>query len=121
MSGTAGIAAGDLAGVTVKIYNGTSVLGTLAQTLTTTRNGTTGAYTVDASPALLEGTYTAQATQLDSAGNPGTSTAHTFTVDTTAPVITLTAPADGSSTNDTTPQYAGGGGNLPGRRHAPSR
>jgi PKD repeat protein len=114
LSGTAGIAAGDLAGVTVKIYNGSTTLGSLAQTLTTTRNGTTGAYTVDASPALPEGTYTAQATQLDAAGNPGTSTANTFTVDTTAPVLTVTAPADGTSTNDTTPQYSGAAGNLTG-------
>ena len=102
--------------MTVKIYNGPTTLGTVAQTLTTTRNGTTGAYTVDAVPALPEGTYTAQATQLDAAGNTGTSTANTFVVDTTAPVVTLTRPADGSSTNDTTPTYAGGAGNLHGRR-----
>ena len=35
--------------------------------------------------ALAAGTYTAQATQTDTAGNTGTSTANTFTVDTTKP------------------------------------
>ena len=42
----------------------------------------------------------------DTAGNTGTSTARTFTVDTTPPAVTLTAPADGSRTNDTTPTYS---------------
>src|SRR5205814_4763588 len=55
------------------------------------------------SPALSEGTYTAQATQSDTAGNTGSSAAHTFTVDVTAPTVTLTSPAAGAHTNDSTP------------------
>ena len=82
------------------------------QTLNATRSGTN--WTIDGAPALAEGTYTAQATQSDSAGNTGTSAAHTFVVDTTAPVVTLTAPADGTRTNDTTPTYNGAAGNLTG-------
>ena len=92
--------------VTVTVYNGPNTSGTVAATLPTTRNGVTGAYSVDAS-ALAQGTYTAVATQQDSAGNTGTSSANTFSIDTTAPVVTLTNPADGLSTNDTTPTYNG--------------
>ena len=105
-SGVAGIAAGDLATVTVTVYNGPTIGGTVAATLPTTRNGVTGAYTIDAS-ALPEGTYTAIARQQDAAGNTGASSANTFVVDTTAPVVTLTNPAGGLSTNDTTPTYNG--------------
>lgn len=106
LGGVAGIAAGDLAGVTVTVYNGPNVLGTVAATLPATRNAQTGAYSVDAT-TLPEGTYTAVATQPDAAGNTGTSSANTFVVDTTAPVVTLTNPATALSTNDPTPTYNG--------------
>ena len=74
LSGAAGNATGDNATVQVKIYNGTGTGGTVEQTLNATRTGTT--WTVDAS-TLAEGTYTAQATQGDAAGNTGTSRAPT--------------------------------------------
>ena len=106
LSGVAGIAAGDLATVTVTVYNGPNTGGTVAATLPTTRNGVTGAYTIDAS-ALPDGTYTAIARQQDAAGNTGSSSANTFVVDTAPPVVTLTNPAGGLSTNDTTPTYNG--------------
>ncbi len=80
LSGTAGIAAGDSSTVTVRVYSGTGTSGTLAQTRSATRNGSTGAYSVDAT-ALSPGTYTAQASQPDSAGNNGFSGANTFTID----------------------------------------
>ncbi len=113
-SGTAGTLTGDSATVTVKIYTGASVNPlNLVQTLTATRNGITGAYSVD-SAALAEGTYTAQASQSDTAGNTGSSSANTFVVDTTAPIISLVTPADGSSTNDTTPTFSGTAGTLTG-------
>jgi len=81
LSGTAGTAPGDSATVTVRVYAGTGTSGALAQTRSATRNGSTGAYSVDAT-ALAPGTYTAQASQPDSAGNNGVSGANTFTVDT---------------------------------------
>ena len=62
------------------------------QTRVATRSG--GTWTIDGSPALAAGTYTAQATQADAAGNTGTSAAHTFVIDLTAPTITLTAPGE---------------------------
>src|SRR5207244_4380363 len=73
-----------------------------------------GAYSVVASPALAQGTYTAQARQGDAAGNIGTSAANTFTIDTTAPVVTLTTPANGSSINTTTPTFSGTAGTAIG-------
>jgi hypothetical protein len=83
LSGTAGTASGDSSTVTVKVYAGTGTGGTLLQTRSATRDPSTGAYSVNAT-TLGSGTYTAQASQGDSAGNTGLSAAHTFTVDITA-------------------------------------
>ncbi len=95
ISGVAGIVTGDSATVTVRIYAGASTAGALVQTVTATRSATTGAWTV--TPATLaSGTYTAQATQLDSAGTAGTSIAVTFTTDSVAPVAQSISAANGS-------------------------
>jgi hypothetical protein len=106
--GTAGTAAGDSTTVTVTVYSGATVV----ETLPTTRSG--GTWAVTASPALPDGTYTAQAQQTDAAGNTGTSAVRTFTVDATAPAVTLTAPAAGSATPDTTPTFEGSAGTAAG-------
>ncbi|MCU1461831.1 MAG: putative internalin [Acidimicrobiales bacterium] len=87
-SGIAGNASGDSATVTVDVYAGAApdyVADTPTEHLTTSRDGLTGAYSVDASPVLAEGTYTARAEQSDGVGNIGHSTESTFTVDTAAP------------------------------------
>ena len=98
----------------MKVYSGTALAGTPVETLSTTRDGTTGAWSVPASPPLGEGTYTVQASQLGSGGNTGYSTANSFSVDATAPVVTLTSPAGGALTNDSTPTFQGTGGTLSG-------
>lgn len=85
LSGAAGDATGDASIVTARIYNGTGTGGTLVQTRTTTRSG--GSWATVAT-TLPDGTYTAQATQADAAGNTGTSVTRTFTIDTTAPKLT---------------------------------
>jgi hypothetical protein len=82
LSGAAGNVAGDSPTVTVRIYSGSSATGTALQTLTPTRTAATWTTTAT---TLGAGTYTAQATQTDTAGNTGTSTANTFTIDTTKP------------------------------------
>ncbi|MBA3841351.1 MAG: hypothetical protein H0X39_01810 [Actinobacteria bacterium] len=64
--------------VTVKIYNGSNGSGSLVQTLTTT--GTGANYTAGPGSGLPAGSYSAQATQTDAAGNVGTSTFKNFTV-----------------------------------------
>jgi hypothetical protein len=96
-SGSAGIASGDSATVTVNIYDGASAAGTPVQTLTASAD-LAGAYSVAATSTLAAGTYTAQASQADSAGNTGTSAAHTFSVDGAAPTTTNDLPATYSKT-----------------------
>ena len=112
-SGVAGTAAGDSTTVTVKVYPGAAATGPALQTLTATRDAT-GAFLVDALPALADGTYTATAEQVDAAGNTGRSSANTFTLDATAPTLTLAAPASNSSTGDTTPTFSGTAGTAAG-------
>jgi hypothetical protein len=92
LSDAAGNATGDATPVTVKIYSGTSATGTPVQTRTPNRSGAT--WTTTLTTALPVGTYTAHATQADSAGNTGTSTANTFTIDTTKPTATKVAAAN---------------------------
>jgi hypothetical protein len=97
LSGAAGNAAGDSSTVTVKIYSGTGTGGAALQTLTPTRSTTTWSTTA---AALAQGTYTAQATQTDTAGNVATSAANTFVVDTTAPTVTVNQkPGQSDPTN----------------------
>lgn len=68
-----------------------------------------GAFSCTPTTALPDGPHTIVATQTDRAGNVSApSTDDTFTVDTVAPgAPTITAPADGSITNDTTPTISG--------------
>lgn len=112
ISGTAGNAPGDAATVGVKIYSGTTTTGTALQTLTA-NVGTDGSWTVTPGN-LTAGTYTAQATQTDSANNTGTSPAVTFSVDLTAPRPTITAPVNNSTVNTLTFPVAGTAGTASG-------
>ena len=114
-SGAAGNASGDLSTVTLRIYSGNTTSGQLVQTRTTSASA--GSWSVNASPALADGIYTAQARQADSVGNVGLSAPATFTVtsaDITPPAVTITTPPNGSSGADTTPLYTGGAGTAPG-------
>ncbi|HYZ91329.1 MAG TPA: LamG-like jellyroll fold domain-containing protein, partial [Actinomycetota bacterium] len=96
-SGSAGLLGGDSATVTVKVYPGSTPTGTPVQTRPTTRQSN-GSYSVAASPALADGTYTAQAEQRDDANNLGLSSANTFSVDTTPPTVTIdSSPSDPSN------------------------
>ena len=79
ISGTAGTLAGDSTGVTVNLYSGNGTTGPLVRTLNTSRAGS-GAWSVDASPALALGTYTARAEQTDQTGNVGVSNTTFFTI-----------------------------------------
>ncbi len=76
--------------------------GTLLGNATVTGNTWTFTPTVP----LAEGQHTVTATATDAAGNTA-SDSNTFTVDTTAPTVVVTTPAEGSRTNDTTPAYSG--------------
>ena len=71
--------------VTVNIYSGSDTIGSPVQTWPATPDLYTGFYSVTPLSALNDGIYTAQASQSDAAGNTGTSSTTTFTVDTVAP------------------------------------
>jgi len=86
-AGVAGTVPGDNATVTVKVYAGSSASGTPEQTLTTTRDGTTGAYSVNAASPLPDGQHTARAQQSDVLGNTGYSDPRTFLVDSKRPTF----------------------------------
>jgi hypothetical protein len=110
--GNAGTASGDLPSVTVRVYAGASATGTPVQTLGASVSA--GGYSVAASPALADGVFTAQAAQSDQAGNTGTSSANTFTIDTQPPAVTVTAPANGATLSTSTPTFSGTAGNSVG-------
>jgi Bacterial Ig-like domain len=109
-SGSAGIAAGDLASVKLKIYAGAGVSGELVQTLEVTPNG--GEWSAGPAAVLEDGIYTVQAEQADEAGNVGRSTARTFTIKQKGPKVTLTALPQLIET--TTPNFSGSAGVAPG-------
>ncbi len=111
LSGAAGVASGDDAAVTVKVYDGSLVGGTVAASGGASVTGASWSYKT---AHLSDGTYTAQAEQSDAAGNLGKSTAVTFTVDTTPPAVTINALA--SPTNDATPTFTGAAGTATGDR-----
>ena len=81
------LAAGDLPTITINIYSGSSATGTPVQTLTTTG---VGSYCRGPTTPLANGTYTAQASQSDDAGNTGLSSTTTFTVSVVPTISSLT-------------------------------
>jgi hypothetical protein len=103
LSGGAGSDAGDAATISVTIYEGSSPGGGVATSGTAPRSGESWSYTPSHLP---DGTYTAQATQSDTAKNVGTSSPQTFTINTASPTVTLASPAPLS--NNATPSFNGG-------------
>src|SRR5204863_330059 len=100
---------GEAGAVSVTIYEGSSPGGEVAASGKPPVSGGSWSYT----PLHLgDGTYTAQATQSDAAGNSTTSAPVTFSVDTTAPVVTLDALS--SPTKDPTPALSGAAGKAEG-------
>jgi hypothetical protein len=108
--GNAGVAAGDIPSVRLKIYQGPAVSGAPFREGQATLSG--GKWKAAPSAALPNGSYTAQAEQSDEAGNVGKSPTSSFTVVTKGPVVTLTPVA--TETRDSTPSFAGSAGGAPG-------
>jgi hypothetical protein len=97
--------------VTLKVYRGTSASGTLAEPPVQVPES--GGSWVASIEALPEGTYTAQAEQASQTSNPpGVSAAFIFTVDTTAPTVTLGAPGDSTGVET----FTGSAGTASGDR-----
>jgi len=74
------------------------------QTNTTTVSG--GTYTLDWPTVLAEATYTVTASVTDLGGNTATATQQ-LSIDTTPPLLTVSAPTNGQTTNDNTPLITG--------------
>jgi uncharacterized surface protein with fasciclin (FAS1) repeats len=111
LRGTAESVAWDEPTVTVAIHEGGSLAGEVVALESVPVTGGSWSYSV---PELSDGIYTAQATQKDNAGlHTGENTPVTFTVDTTAPEVTLTSPADNAYVNTSDPKLSGGGGAAP--------
>jgi hypothetical protein len=105
-SGGAGVAPGDIASVTLKVYSGNAATGTPVRMMEVKPNE--AGWKAELAEALSDGTYTAQAEQTDKAGNTTRSAPSIFTVDTTPPAVSLTPLAP--LTNDPTPSFTGNAG-----------
>lgn len=77
--------------------------GGAAQTVTADANGD---WTVTPASALADGLHTIEATSADAVGNSSMASS-TFTVDTSAPTLTIDSPANGSSTPEKRPEISG--------------
>ncbi len=114
VTGTAGTLVDDLPQVTVELHTAADLTGpaVAAQTLTVAANGTwSGSFS-----GLGESGYVLTATQSDRAGNIGQATPRSFVLDTTAPSVAITSPADGSAGAATAVTAAGTGRRGRGRR-----
>jgi Big-like domain-containing protein len=111
-SGAAGNERGDSGAVFVQVYAGTGTGGPLVETVAATRSG--GSWSVGAAPSLGDGTYTARAIQGDDVGNIGVGNTSTFTIDTTAPSVTLDTPAANGAIAGTRPTFRGSAGTASG-------
>ena len=113
-AGTAEDRAGDAGSVSVELFSGSDTSGTPFRTLTATRTAAAWSVELPAAQSLTDGTYTARARQTQTQGPDGTSAPRTFTVDTSAPGVTVTVPNDGATTLDPTPTFVGAAGSAPG-------
>ena len=104
VAGTAGTTDGTAASVSVEVFEGQTTSGAPLRTLSATRDATTGAFSVDLA-SLTDGTYTVVAVQ-QSGSAPGRAVS-TFRIDSTGPDLTLTTPADGATTSDSSPSIKG--------------
>jgi hypothetical protein len=112
-SGIAGDDNGDAPNVSVLVWQGSDASGAPSMTLDAARDGA-GTFSVESPTALVDGAYSARVQQGDAAGHTGASPVAHFTVDAAPPAPTLTSPADGSTTTEASPSFAGTGGTATG-------
>jgi Bacterial Ig-like domain len=111
LHGTAGAAPGDLTAITVAIHKGSSTAGPLVAEAGAEAQGETW---TEKLAQLPDGTYTAQASQADQAGNTGASEAVIFEIDTTPPVPMILSPSYGTVLSASRPAFSGLAGVAPG-------
>ncbi|MDC0714124.1 Ig-like domain-containing protein [Stigmatella sp. ncwal1] len=100
---------------TTPTYSGTAEAGSTVTVIVdgvpigTTTASASGSWSFTPTAPLLDGSHTVRATATDVAGNTSApSNTNTFIVDTTAPAApVVVTPANGSTTQDTTPTYSG--------------
>lgn len=115
VNGIAGRLNGDATSVTVNVYDGLIVdVLSLNQSKTATVAPGNGAFSVVLDQLTSDGDYTVQVEQADDAGNLGTSTPHTFELNTAFPVVNLLQPVAFSVISDATPLFSGDAGTAPG-------
>jgi Bacterial Ig-like domain len=114
VSGRAGTKSGDDMTVSISFFSGNAASGVPVRSLQVDRD-VAGQYTATlaAADALVDGTYTVQATQNDEAEHTGKSLAVTFTVNNEKPFLTFTSPKEREHTN-ATPTFSGSLGTRPG-------
>jgi Bacterial Ig-like domain/PKD domain len=113
LTGKVGSEPGDIPKVQVKIYKGPAAGAEVAVEgeATISVAGKVSSWSYKSPSNLAEGTYTAQATQLDEAGNAGVSTPPvTFTIDTLPPTVTMNPPA--LLSNNRKPTFSGTASDL---------
>jgi hypothetical protein len=98
--------------IEVSIYRADDVSGEPVQTLPPTTPSAGGEWSASVAQPLVPGAYTALAKQTDLAGQG--SSESSFTVDTSAPRVTLTAPSAGVVTSGGSVALAGTAGSEPG-------
>ncbi len=94
IAGTASVASGAAATVTVEVYAGPAATGKPVRTQTTSRTG--ASWSIVVTPGLADGQYTARAQQADVHGDFALSNSRSFRVDTDAPVPAIEVPDDGT-------------------------
>jgi hypothetical protein len=112
LTGTAGVRAIDSNHVTVLLYAGAGTNSAPIRQLTG-KVGSGGAFSVQVTPALADGQYTALASQDSSAGIAYSHTA-AFRVKVHPPALTLGQPADGVTLNVVRPRLSGAAGDALG-------
>jgi hypothetical protein len=108
-TGVAGTAPGDAATVDVAIWADVDTDETPFMTVPAVALAG-GEFSASPSAPLPDDVYTVRVEQRDAAGNVGHSAEHTITLDTHGPSPSLDSPADGESTSDSKPSFAGHGG-----------
>jgi hypothetical protein len=109
LTGSVGLANGE---VTWRVYSGSAAFG--AEVSHATVKAIASSWSSGPVAALRDGTYTTIAEESDALGNIGVSNEATFTVDSVAPAISLTSPANGSSASGASQVVEGSAGTAPG-------
>jgi hypothetical protein len=113
LTGTAGTAPGDGHTVAIGIFAGAQLIGAPVRTLSATV-GQNGHFSIQVTPPLDDGQYTAIAAQPNSAGTVGESTPRTFRIKTHGPAVTLDRPAENSQVVGSMPTFSGSAGTALG-------